>query len=105
MAITPAASPDPGRAAPSTLEGTSSEPLSTDAGPEIEAAQPQAASLEPLRAGAPAGGSAQPSAASSADSSIVDPGLSSAGFLHGSSRAVIRDMDAEFARLLDEVHQ
>ncbi len=122
MAITPAASPDPGRAAPSTLEGTSSEPLSTDAGIELEAAQPHAAPLKPLRAGAPTGGAAraatpaptsnpaakaapQLSAASSAEPSVADLSLSSAGFLHGSSPAVIRDIDAEFARLLDEVHR
>ena len=94
MAITPAASPDPGRAAPSTLEGTSSEPLSTDAGIQLEAAPPHAAPPESLRPD-------------------VDPALqpvppapiTAAPFLPGLPRTLIQAIDGKFTRLLDEVHR
>ncbi|HEY2861730.1 MAG TPA: bifunctional (p)ppGpp synthetase/guanosine-3',5'-bis(diphosphate) 3'-pyrophosphohydrolase [Terracidiphilus sp.] len=88
MAIAPAASPDPGRAAPPAAEGTSPEPLATDAGNQNQAAQPHAAPADSLR---PAE-SAEPAA------------IGSAPFLPGFPRSLIAEIDAKFARLLDEVH-
>src|SRR5271168_2386858 len=51
MAIAPAASGNLGKAAPSHFEGTSSEPITTDTGIELEAALPPVAPLESLRPG------------------------------------------------------
>ncbi|HWG18289.1 MAG TPA: bifunctional (p)ppGpp synthetase/guanosine-3',5'-bis(diphosphate) 3'-pyrophosphohydrolase, partial [Acidobacteriaceae bacterium] len=94
MAITPAASPDPGRAAPASPEGTSSEPLSHDAGIRREAAQPA-----PPSADAPA---ASPRAAVVPIKSA--PPVASAPFLPGFPASLAAEIDAKFASLLDEVH-
>ncbi len=94
MAITPAASPDPGRAAPSSPEGTSSEPLSHDAGIRREAAQPGL----PL----PDAPAASPRAAVVPIKSA--PPVASAPFLPGFPASLAAEIDAKFASLLDEVH-
>src|SRR5580700_10076148 len=80
MANTPAASRNPGKAALSTLEGTSPEPDTTDAGIELEAALPAVDRSEA-------------------------PSESSAEHLPGSSAAEVSEVDAKFARLLQEVHR
>src|ERR1039458_4257402 len=85
MAITPAAPGSSGKTAPSRQEGTSSEPIATDAGIERETALPHPLPLESLRP--------------------ESPEESSAGHLAGSSAATIGEMDAKFTRLLHEVHQ
>src|ERR1039457_6841206 len=90
MAFTPAAPGNPGKAAPSTPEGTSFEPITIDAGIELESALPPVAPLEALHPGAPLDSAAE---------------QSSAGHLPGSSAAVVNEVDAKFARLLHEVHQ
>ncbi len=92
MAITPAASGTDGKAAPPNFEGTSSEPISTDAGHKLEATLPPGASPESLR----------PEAASAIASDVSEQ--SSASHLVGSSAAVVHELDAKFARLLEEVH-
>src|SRR6185437_4655745 len=94
MAITPAASPDPVKAAPSSPEGTSSEPLSHDAGIRREAAQAGSALAD-----APA---ASPRAAVVPIKSA--PPVSSAPFLPGFPATLATEIDAKFATLLDEVH-
>jgi GTP diphosphokinase / guanosine-3',5'-bis(diphosphate) 3'-diphosphatase len=84
MAITPAASGNPVRTPPSTPEGTSSEPLTTDAGNELNPA---------------------PSTPAPLDSTRPDTPATSAPYLPGASPALIAEIDANFARLLEEVHQ
>src|ERR1017187_5611067 len=118
MAITPAASGNHGKAAPSTLEGMSSEPITTDASIEMESAPPPAAPLESLRPGVPMGSAVAgdgasdgtpPESLGSPNSSVelatAAPEESSAEHLAGSSAAVVNEMDAKFAHLLHEVHQ
>ena len=117
MAITPAASGNPGKAAPSILGGTSSEPLTTDAGIELEAALPPVAPLEVLRPGVAMGsagvGGAKPELAlddpvgSFAGAKIGEAAAeeSSAEHLSGSSAAVVGEVDAKFQRLLAEAHE
>jgi GTP diphosphokinase / guanosine-3',5'-bis(diphosphate) 3'-diphosphatase len=95
MAITPAASPDPGRAAPSSSEGMSSEPPSHDAGIRREAAQPGSAPADPPRA---------PFVPIKSASAASGQPVSSAPFLPGFPAALAADIDAKFASLLDEVH-
>jgi GTP pyrophosphokinase len=105
MANTPAASGNLKRAAPAALEGTSSGANNTDIGIEPGTALPPVAppsfalsadtnapQFEP-EPGAAAGGSPPPAPDSAA------------GHLAGSSPAVVGEMDAKFARLLQEVHQ
>jgi GTP diphosphokinase / guanosine-3',5'-bis(diphosphate) 3'-diphosphatase len=86
MAFTPAAPENSGKAAPSTIEGMSSEPIKTDTGTEFESPQPPAphASLRPA---------------------VPTSEESSAEHLAGASPALVSEMDAKFARLLEEVHK
>jgi guanosine-3',5'-bis(diphosphate) 3'-pyrophosphohydrolase len=113
MAISPAASGYPGKAAPSPLEGMSSEPITTDAGIELESALPPIAPLDRLRSGAPlessagsvATGDGVASAPDSPEEPIgINPEESSAEHLAGSSAAVVDQIDAKFTHLLQEVH-
>src|ERR1035437_9067488 len=90
MAFTPAAPENSGKAAPSTPEGTSFEPITIDAGIELEPALPPVAPLEALHPGAPLDSAAE---------------QSSAGHLKGSSAATVDEVDAKFARLLHGVHE
>ena len=87
MAITPAAPGRPGSAAPSTLEGTSSEPNLTDAVTERNSALATSAPLDSPRPDSPR---------------LED---SSAANLPGSSPAAVSEIDAKFARLLHEAHE
>jgi GTP diphosphokinase / guanosine-3',5'-bis(diphosphate) 3'-diphosphatase len=93
MAITPAASGTDGKAAPSKTGGKSSEPISTDADHKLETTLPLGASPESLRREA--------TSAIASDASEQ----SSASRLTGSSAAVVHELDAKFARLLEEVHR
>src|SRR5580698_8948681 len=102
MATTPATSGDPGKAVPSPPERTNFEPITTDTGMELEAALPPVAPLELLR----------PAPASAIREKEPQPSLeherkeeSSAGHLAGSSKATVGEVDAKFARLLQEVHE
>ncbi len=101
MANAPAASGSPGKAAPSALEGTSSEPTTTDTGIELEAALPPVAPSS-FASAAPLPVENQPDTA--ADTSEA-PSPSAASHLAGASPAVVSQMDHKFARLLHEVHQ
>jgi len=115
MAIAPAASGNPGRAAPSLLEGTSIGPITSDAGIELEAALPPVAPLVLLRpeAVSKAAVAAPVLGLDGPVGSLVAPGEavktvaaeSAAGHLQGSSAALVSAVDAKFARLLDEVHE
>src|ERR1035441_3029886 len=118
MAITPAASGPSGKAAPSILEGMSSEPITTDTGIELESAPPPAAPLDLLPRGVPRGSAAAAARAvpenppadpalssGSTDSGDSAPEESSAAHLTGSSPAVVSEIEEKFARLLHEVHQ
>ena len=91
MAITPAASGNQGKAAPSTLGGTSSEPKITAAEGELEAAPPPAAPLDSLGHASPSDGA-------------IATSHTSAEHLSGASAALVSELDAKFAHLLDEVH-
>jgi GTP diphosphokinase / guanosine-3',5'-bis(diphosphate) 3'-diphosphatase len=97
MAITPAASGHPGRPAPSTLEGTSSEPNLTDAVTELNPAPPTSAPFDSPRPDSLRPDSPPPDASRLEDSS--------AGNLPGSSLADISEIDAKFTHLLHEVHR
>jgi GTP diphosphokinase / guanosine-3',5'-bis(diphosphate) 3'-diphosphatase len=106
MAIAPAASGNPGKAAPPPADGTSSEPISTDAGIELEAALPPTAPLIPVR---PALAGAPRTEPEPKPEPIVGqqegPGQSAGEHLAGSSAATVDEVDANFARLLHEVHE
>ena len=106
MAITPAAPGNSGKAAPSIPEGTSFEPISTDAGIELEAALPPVAPLESLRPGVPIRNAATPrDAALEIAPDEPEIAQSSADHLPGSSAAVVDELDAKFAQLLHEIHE
>ena len=106
MAIGPAASGKTGTAGPSLLEGTTPDPITSDAGIELEAALPPTAPLAPVR---PADSVAlaldepvgvlvsppDPVAPNSADSAAAS--------LAGSSSELIREVDAKFHTLLETV--
>jgi len=100
MANTPAASGTPGKAAPSALEGTSPEPLTNDAGMQLGAALPPGVPVDRSRPDASAGNA--PAAASTDPAQSIEE--SSAEHLAGSSAATVNELDAKFARLLQEVH-
>jgi GTP diphosphokinase / guanosine-3',5'-bis(diphosphate) 3'-diphosphatase len=74
----------------------SSEPITTDTGIELESVPPPAAPLAPPRPGAPTTDSAP---------AAQPPEESSAEHLAGSSSALVSEVDAKFARLLEEVHR
>jgi GTP pyrophosphokinase len=113
MAIAPAASGNPDKAAPSLVEGTSSGRTTTDAGFELKAPLPLSPAASPglLRPAAVAKGpdlgldepaghfmaAPKPVEAATADSS--------AGHLAGSSAKLVGEVDKKFARLLAEVHE
>jgi GTP pyrophosphokinase len=101
MAITPAASENLGKAAPSIVEVTSSEPITTDTGIELEAALPPVTPLQSL--------GSEPSANSPEHPADTDPSPhssdSSAEHLPGSTTALVHELDAKFAHLLQEVHK
>jgi GTP diphosphokinase / guanosine-3',5'-bis(diphosphate) 3'-diphosphatase len=113
MAITPAAPGTPGKAAPSGIEGMGSEPRSTAADQEMESAPPPAEPLESLRPGVPLGSAAatgevamdEDASAPALDPVEMTPEESSAEHLVGSSSAEVSEIDAKFARLLQEAHQ
>jgi guanosine-3',5'-bis(diphosphate) 3'-pyrophosphohydrolase len=88
------------------------EPARTAADLELESAPPPAEPLESLRPGVPMGSAAAtgeippPSETPAPGDPIqLDPQDSSAEHLVGSSPAVVDEIDAKFARLLQEVHQ
>jgi GTP pyrophosphokinase len=88
------------------VKGKSSEPITTDAGIELEAALPPTAPLVPLRAASAevAVAAAEPAAGSGKDPE-EDAGESAGGRLGGSSASTVDEVDAKFARLLHEVHE
>jgi guanosine-3',5'-bis(diphosphate) 3'-pyrophosphohydrolase len=118
MAITPAPSGSSGEAAPPLIEGMSSQPAATDPGLKLESAFPLAASVESPLPGVPLGSAApttqlpENAIANPAASSAPPPEPikiskeeSSANHLTGSSPALVTEIDAKFARLLQEVHR
>jgi guanosine-3',5'-bis(diphosphate) 3'-pyrophosphohydrolase len=102
MAIAPAAPGNPGKAAPSLAEDTSPEPITTDAGIELEAALPPTAPLVPVRPDLVGERTYGPEPAAAPDE---DARESAGGHLKGSSAATVDEVDAKFARLLHEVHE
>src|ERR1035441_6599882 len=107
MANTPAASGNLKRAAPSALKGTSSGASNTDIGIELSAALPPVA---PPSCALSADANApqfepEPEPGAAAGSAPAPAPESAAGHLAGSSPAVVGEMDAKFARLVQEVHQ
>src|ERR1035437_1584701 len=98
MANARAASGNPGKAAPSALEVTSSKPDNTDTGLELEAALPPVA---PPSSFAPA----DPIPQVEPGSALTPAPESAAEHLAGSSPAEVSELDAKFARLLEEVHR
>jgi guanosine-3',5'-bis(diphosphate) 3'-pyrophosphohydrolase len=115
MAIIPAAPGNPGVAAPSVIGGMDSEPHPTTADQEMESAPPPAEPLESLRPGVPMGSAAATGEIPvEDDSALGEPAAdsvemtreeSSAEHLAGSSTAEVSEIDAKFARLLQEAHQ
>jgi guanosine-3',5'-bis(diphosphate) 3'-pyrophosphohydrolase len=102
MAITPATSGNLGKAAPSVVEGTSSESITTDTGIELEAALPPVTPLQGLGP-KPVQTSVEPPPETIPMAVGVEE--SSAGHLPGSTPALVHELDAKFARLLQEVHK
>jgi GTP pyrophosphokinase len=89
----------------------SSEPITTDAGIELESAPPPPAPFDSLRPGVPMGSAASGETPMenppelTADEPLQSiPEESSAGHLAGSSSTVVNEIDAKFARLLQEAH-
>src|ERR1035441_11012709 len=108
MANTPATSGNLKRAAPSALKGTSSGANDTDIGIELSAALPPVAPPPSFALSADANApqiESEPEPGAAAASSPAPAPESAAGHLAGSSPAVVGEMDAKFARLLQEVHQ
>jgi GTP diphosphokinase / guanosine-3',5'-bis(diphosphate) 3'-diphosphatase len=115
MAIAPAAPGNPGKAAPSPAKGKSPEPITTDAGIELEAALPDVAPLTPLPN--PAEPTSQPTSQPASQPgnqatgptafaiSEEDPAESAQGHLGAASAALVGEVDAKFARLLHEIHE
>src|SRR3954468_19848882 len=97
MAISSAASGDPGRAASSRSEGRTSEPIVTDTGMALEAALRV---VSPLSA-APAENQAEsaPLSAEQLASHIT------AEYLKSESPETVRQLDEKFVRLLEEVRE
>jgi len=113
MAITPAAPGSPGKAAPSVIEGKDGERRRMAVDQEMESAPPPAEPLESLRPGVPLGSAAatgeiamkdDPSAPAPEPVEMTQE-ESSAEHLAGSSSAEVSEIDAKFARLLQEAHQ
>src|ERR1017187_4737474 len=116
MANPPAASGNLERAVPSALEGTSSGANNTDIGIELGTALPPVApppsfalsvdtnapQPEPESESEP---ESEPEPGAAAGSAPAPAPERAAGHLAGSSPAVVGEMDAKFARLLQEVHQ
>ncbi|GAC1650431.1 MAG: bifunctional (p)ppGpp synthetase/guanosine-3',5'-bis(diphosphate) 3'-pyrophosphohydrolase [Acidobacteriaceae bacterium] len=95
MAIAQAASGNSGRPTPTEVEGTALDPVTTDAGIELEAALPSFApepAVEDVAAPASAAGPAKQAIESSA------PHLS------GAALEYVTALDEKFSHLLDEVH-
>ena len=99
MAISSAASGDPGKAAPPRLDGAAAEPGVSDTGMEMEAALP---AVIPLNAD-PTKPILPPAAAA-----VATPEFKStitADHLKNETAAVVRELEDKFARLLEEVHE
>ena len=101
MAITPAAPEVPGKAAPSRPEGTRFDSIAKDAGAGLETARQHPRPRESLRPALPAEAAiAQPDPVENSPAEE-----SAAGHLAGASAQTIGEMDAKFARLLEEIHR
>ena len=105
MAISSAASGDPGKAAPALPSAENSEPAVSDTGMEMEAALPAVA---PLSVSSPA--ITLPLSSSEPGQPVADPAAllaSNVTAAHVTNEApeVIRQLDDKFARLLREVHE
>jgi GTP pyrophosphokinase len=107
MAISSAASGDPGKAAPSPLEGTKSEPVVTDTGMELEAALPVVGPMSIATLSNRAAEGTDKEAASPPVSPSPESFASSisAAHLKGEAPAIATQLDEKFARLLGEVHE
>ena len=103
MAITPTASAKQEQAVPPLPEGTSSEPITTDTGMELEAALPPVKPEE--ESGPEDSNQSEAESSRSAISENVRPTPSSGEVLTAAEPAVVCELDAKFAHLLDEVHR
>ncbi len=101
MVKRPAAPEESGKPVPARSEGTSSDSIATGAGTELKADLP----LPPAEDASRSGLAVESAISGSGQEMEESAEESSASHLAGSSAATIDEMDAKFARLLQEVHK